>query len=53
MSFNESVSLSENFTYDTGLVAARLARGLGTGLVGVGMLILLGEWDLANYTLFF
>jgi len=50
MSLSESLSLSENFTYDTGLAMARFAPGLATGLVGVGMLI--SFVDLANYTLF-
>lgn len=51
MSFSESLSLSENFTYETGLTEARPVPGLATRLIGVGILI--SFVDLANYTLFF
>lgn len=40
MSLSESVSLSENFTYDTGLAGTTPA--LAVGLMGVGMGISLG-----------
>jgi len=43
MSLSESVSLSENFTYDTGLAVVTLTPGLGAGLVGVGIFSLLWE----------
>ncbi len=48
MSFSESVSLSENFTYDTGLDGT--TPGLAVGLIGVGMGISL-SLNFRNYTL--